>query len=51
MSPSTVNHSREFRPLRWLGWALVGCAVSFVIGLAAAESATPPADSPVTCAP
>ncbi|QUQ72547.1 hypothetical protein [Kutzneria sp. CA-103260] len=31
--PSQVTNSREFRPFRWIGYALLACLVSFVLGM------------------
>lgn len=47
MSPrTTVSHSREFRPFRWLGMAAFACLVAFFAGvIAAGEQAHTSRDS------
>jgi hypothetical protein len=46
--PSHVTTSRECRPLRWIGYALLACAISFTIGLASAPH-PPAATTPPNC--
>jgi hypothetical protein len=47
MSPSTVNRSSPFRPLRWIGWAAGACVAAYLFGLASAT----PASAPIPAAP
>jgi hypothetical protein len=46
--PSHVTTSRAFRPFRWITYAAVACAVSFVVGLASAPY-PPVATTPPSC--
>ncbi|WP_157767458.1 hypothetical protein [Actinosynnema pretiosum] len=40
----TINHSREFRPGRWLALATAACVAAYVFGLVSAT----PADTATT---
>ena len=48
MPSTTVNYTREFRPLRWLGCAIVTSLLSFLLGLAVATLSVP-APTPSAC--
>jgi hypothetical protein len=50
MSPTTINHSREFRPGRWIGVAAVCCVAAYLFGLTSATPASAPAPAPPSAA-
>lgn len=56
--PHVVTRTNEFRPLKWIGAAVLACAVAFVLGLgfgqhnanqAVAKAATPAPTVPAWC--
>jgi len=46
--PHVVTRTSEFRPFKWIGYAALACAVSFVLGMGTAQHnahETPPCTS------